>query len=192
MSRDYAKKNRPKTAPKKKKSTLNKKRGWHYLVLLIIGGIISYRYFAIDMQKIQQDVYKTVKLTKEKIQEKQQPTFEFYTRLPRGQEKTKQSSSTASTSIGSNTSQTTSNTPYSSSTHRYVIQIASFKQFTDADRLRASLILQGQMATISRFTNNTVTWYRVEIGPFESLQQAKQKQLSLEKLEHSGLIKQIA
>lgn len=51
----------------------------------------------------------------------------------------------------------------------YMIQAASFRSSSDADRLRAKLILSGLDASIKASTSeDRGTWYRVIVGPFET------------------------
>lgn len=55
----------------------------------------------------------------------------------------------------------------------YDLQVGSFRQFEDADRLRAKLALMNfeshiQRITISGNYNREQTWFRVRVGPFKS------------------------
>jgi cell division protein FtsN len=51
----------------------------------------------------------------------------------------------------------------------YMIQAASFRSNTDADRLRAKLILSGLEAHIKASeSKDGGVWYRVTVGPFET------------------------
>lgn len=51
----------------------------------------------------------------------------------------------------------------------YYLQVGSFRNFTDADRLRAQLTLNNFDSHIQRVTiNDTQTWHRVRVGPFKS------------------------
>ena len=47
----------------------------------------------------------------------------------------------------------------------YVLQAGSFRNFVDADRMRATLALQGIESGIQRVTVDNDTWHRVRIGP---------------------------
>ncbi len=187
MSRDYAKKSKLKAKPRKKATAKRSRKGRYLLLVLALGCMALYRYSSLDFNKMQKDLYKTIDTSQRISKKLPKPTFEFYTRLPKGQESTHIAQIPTSQQ---NISET--NTTDIKNIHNYLIQVASFKKFSDADRLRASLILQGHLAKLSKFQNNSITWYRVEIGPFNSLQQAKQKQALLEKLNHAGLIKQLA
>jgi len=55
----------------------------------------------------------------------------------------------------------------------YDLQVGSFRQFEDADRLRAKLALMNFESHIQRITitgsyNSEQTWFRVRVGPFKS------------------------
>jgi cell division protein FtsN len=187
MSRDYAKKNKTRAKPRKKAAVKRIRKGRYIFFVLALSCMAFYRYSSLDFNKMQKDLYKTIDSSQKISKRLPKPTFEFYTRLPKAQESTRIVQSSPSELDNNKKEMTKLN-----NLHNYLIQVASFKKFTDADRLRASLILQGYQAKLSKFQNNATTWYRVEIGPFKSLQQAKQKQSLLEKLNHAGLIKQLA
>jgi cell division protein FtsN len=51
----------------------------------------------------------------------------------------------------------------------YYLQAGSFRHMKDADRLRAQLALNNIESHIQRVTiNDSQTWYRVRVGPFQS------------------------
>lgn len=51
----------------------------------------------------------------------------------------------------------------------YVLQAGSFSEFTDADRRRATLAMQGIESRIQRVTIDDKTYHRVRIGPIDDL-----------------------
>ena len=51
----------------------------------------------------------------------------------------------------------------------FVIQVASFRQLTDADRVKASLALIGLEGQIQTVSIEGQTWHRVRLGPFNEL-----------------------
>lgn len=54
---------------------------------------------------------------------------------------------------------------------RHVLQVGSFQRFEEADKAKAELALQGIRADIQRVViNGQDVWYRVWIGPFESIE----------------------
>ncbi|NOX93141.1 MAG: SPOR domain-containing protein [Gammaproteobacteria bacterium] len=51
----------------------------------------------------------------------------------------------------------------------YYLQVGSFRRTEDADRMRAQLALNNVESHIQRVTiNDSQTWYRVRVGPFQS------------------------
>jgi hypothetical protein len=51
----------------------------------------------------------------------------------------------------------------------YVLQAGSFSEYTDADRRRATLAMQGIESRIQRVTIDDRTYHRVRIGPIDDL-----------------------
>ena len=47
----------------------------------------------------------------------------------------------------------------------YVLQAGSYREFDDADRVRAQLALQGIESNVQRVAIDADTWHRVRIGP---------------------------
>lgn len=57
---------------------------------------------------------------------------------------------------------------------RYVLQVASYTSFKEADRLKAQLTITGFEAAIQKVTiEDKGVYYRVRIGPFESKRKLK-------------------
>ncbi len=55
---------------------------------------------------------------------------------------------------------------------RYVVQAGSFRSAEDAERQRAQIAFQGLRAKVDRINlDSGSTWYRVNVGPFESRSQ---------------------
>ncbi|MEO1878361.1 MAG: SPOR domain-containing protein, partial [Methylococcales bacterium] len=48
----------------------------------------------------------------------------------------------------------------------YVMQVGAFREFPEADKLRARLALLGIESRIEKANVGSVTWNRVKIGPF--------------------------
>lgn len=51
----------------------------------------------------------------------------------------------------------------------YVLQVGSFRKYTEADRLKAELAMQGIHSNIETAKIDNTTWNRVKIGPYSSL-----------------------
>jgi cell division protein FtsN len=74
----------------------------------------------------------------------------------------------------------------------FLLQVGSFRNFSDAHKLKAKLLLEGFKVSISTFTNEATTWHRVEVGPYHSLNQAQKAQDTLEDADLNCLLKRIA
>jgi len=51
----------------------------------------------------------------------------------------------------------------------YVLQAGSYKNFADADRVRAQLALQGIESKVQKVSVDNDTWHRIRIGPISKL-----------------------
>jgi len=64
----------------------------------------------------------------------------------------------------------TDNSKTKNTNQQYMLQAGSFKKFTEADKLKARLALQGIEANIQKVKiNDTDTWHRVRIGPLNTI-----------------------
>lgn len=61
----------------------------------------------------------------------------------------------------------------------YLIQVASFKNRQDAERMKATLTLKGFDVSIATASQQNVNWFRVIVGPFGSRIQAEKTQVNL-------------
>jgi cell division protein FtsN len=52
---------------------------------------------------------------------------------------------------------------------QYILQVGAFRSLDEADRLKASLALQGISAHIESADIKGTTWHRVRVGPFASM-----------------------
>ena len=84
-------------------------------------------------------------------------------------------------------------TPRGEQDFLYMIQAASFRSNSDADRLRAKLILSGLSANIRQTTGeDDRAWYRVVLGPYDSrskMNRAQDKLVSMDIQSYSYKIK---
>jgi len=70
-------------------------------------------------------------------------------------------------------------------TESYMLQLASFKSFADADQLKAKLSLLGFNVSIQTISaTNGEQWFRVRTGPYNQLSQAEQDR---EQLKHQQI-----
>ena len=66
----------------------------------------------------------------------------------------------------------------------YLVQVAAFKSYQEAERMKASLVLKGFMVNISIVKQQQISWYRVNLGPFASRPLALKAQMDVARSEH--------
>ncbi len=76
--------------------------------------------------------------------------------------------------------------------NKFVVQLASFKNLHEAEKMRAALMMKGFDVSIATAVQQQVNWYRVVIGPFVSRPHALQAQQALARSEHIvGMIRKL-
>jgi hypothetical protein len=70
----------------------------------------------------------------------------------------------------------------------YVLQAGSYKNFADADRVRAQLALQGVESKVQKVSVDNDTWHRVRIGPISKLDELNRLRQILRKAEVDVLV----
>ena len=130
-----------------------------------------------ELEKLKQQANKepaeSAKVDKKKeIREKKEQKFNFYTILPE-LEVLIPESETRPPEVKSKTT-TTSNS--SNNTKQYVLQVGSFQNLNDAEKLKANLAFLGLEANIQRVTVNKQAWHRVRTGPYQDRQQLYKNQ----------------
>ena len=72
----------------------------------------------------------------------------------------------------------------------YYLQAGSFRQRSDADQLRAQILLLGMDVKLENATINGDQWYRVQVGPFNNKDSMTQAQRTLSGNGFSNLLPQ--
>ena len=62
---------------------------------------------------------------------------------------------------------------------KYILQAGSFRNYDDANTLKASLALLGVMSSIQSVNIKNESWHRVRIGPFNSTENLHDAQSTL-------------
>jgi cell division protein FtsN len=70
----------------------------------------------------------------------------------------------------------------------YVLQAGSYRNFADADRIRARLALQGVESKIQKVTVDNDTWHRVRIGPINKLADLEEIRRKLREAQIDALV----
>ena len=165
--------------------------GWVWLLVgLMVGLFVAFLVYLRDrapdkdIAAINAELHKRVEQTVDKASAKKgdgtdnkaadkasdepgKPRFDFYSILPELEvvipdldilDKSGKKSSSTSTPVPVQQAGT------------YVLQVGSFRQFEEADRLNASLALLGIKADIQKVKiNDKDTWHRVRVGPYQDL-----------------------
>lgn len=182
MPRDYAKQKTKKTTSKKrggtKRAAKSKQKrmipGWFWLatglvVGLFIAGLVYLKEYKGVLNPTHQAKKKTIKQHAKKNTVKQ-PKFDFYKILPE-----------MSVAVPEQENQLKQSTKAANKNNLYVLQVASFKRFKDADQLKAKLTLEGFDVKINDMKSKGTLWHRVWIGPFDNLAQVEKNQKELHK-----------
>ena len=74
----------------------------------------------------------------------------------------------------------------------YLIQVGSFKNLHEAERMRATLLMKGFEVKIVTVSQQRMNWYRVHIGPYATHSQALKAQAAFARSEHiTGMIRKM-
>lgn len=113
----------------------------------------------VELEKIKQKVSdaKEKNSSQDDSSGKQEPKFNFYTILPELEVFIPESETQPPQRPSSGNTE---------SNKQYVLQAGSFKNKSDAEKLKASLALLGFEAHIQSVTVNSIPWHRVRIGPY--------------------------
>jgi cell division protein FtsN len=70
----------------------------------------------------------------------------------------------------------------------YILQVGSYRNFADADRVKAKLALQGVAASIQKVSIDSDTWHRVRIGPISNLNKLEETRRKLREVQLDALV----
>jgi cell division protein FtsN len=70
----------------------------------------------------------------------------------------------------------------------YILQAGSFRNHSDADRVRALIAMQGVESKIQKVTIDRDTWHRVRVGPITNLQQLEETRSKLRNAQIDALV----
>jgi cell division protein FtsN len=86
------------------------------------------------------------------------------------------SAGTSANTSTSPTANTSTQAPTETPPGRYMLQAASFREFTDAEKLRSRLRNLSLLAQISEVQAGGDTWHRVQVGPYEDTRELSRAQ----------------
>lgn len=166
MTRDYAKKS-TKRSPQRSSSRGNVKRrpkkhnqsppGWLWLFVGVLLGVLIMSLTKLsEVPSDQESDISEDTSTENSDNSGNKPRFDFYTLLRESEvivPDTPDTDNTATQSVNSNDT--------------FLLQVGSFKSNSDADSLRARLLLLNLNAKIEKVSpRKNETWHRVIVGPF--------------------------
>jgi cell division protein FtsN len=70
----------------------------------------------------------------------------------------------------------------------YVLQVGSWRNYPDADRVRAQLALQGIESNIQKVSVDSDTWHRVRIGPITDLKKLEDTRRKLREAQIDAMV----
>lgn len=136
----------------------------------------------LELEKLKQKAQKQRKAiataTKESAAEKKEQKFNFYTILPE-LEVLIPENETRPPARKTEAKKKTTAAP--SAAKQYILQVGSFPNLSDAEKLKASLAFLGLQAEIQHVTINRQAWHRVRTGPYRDKQQLYRNQQTLKK-----------
>lgn len=137
------------------------------------GSAVQQELKKLKQQANRKNSEKTHSLATTKSKEKKEPKFNFYTILPE-LEVLIPESETRPPETKNNTTTDSRNTD--NKNKQYVLQVGSFQNLNDAEKLKANLAFLGLKANIQHVTVNRQAWHRVRTGPYRDKQQLYKNQ----------------
>lgn len=164
MTRDYAKrgtKKRRSTKPNKRKRSRKSKVSTSRWLFTVAGvaGLLGLLYYLTTIETTPEPAQAKGKpKVEEKSKDAEKVEFNFYTTL-RDRE-------IAVPDTPKNSTQKAE--PVDTTKYQYFLQAGSFKKREDAEKRRVELLLLDQEAEIQAVKSKGTTWYRLQLGPFNS------------------------
>lgn len=166
MPRDYARKSRP--APRRKAPPKRQLPGWLWLFIGgVLGGFITFLVYLWDIAPPPSQLVKTAPDSAQPPAAQEEtktpkPRFDFYKLLQESEVIVPATEPVRPTGQAPDTAAPTTN-----ATDEYILQVGSFANQADADRLRAQLLMLNLDAKLEKVTiRNGEIWHRVVVGPF--------------------------
>ncbi len=173
MPRDYKHRAHSRTGIRRNSRQNQGVAWWKWLmVVVVIAMFVAFLLFLRDSgtdktgpkpvaQKKAATTVKVKKKTPAKAkQQSEEPRFDFYTILPEKEVVVpdyEQKTRTREESVGK------------AKSSKYLLQAGSFRDFSEADKLRARLALMGIESRVEKAKVGAVTWHRVKMGPYSRM-----------------------
>ncbi|WP_299731802.1 SPOR domain-containing protein [uncultured Endozoicomonas sp.] len=171
--------------------------GWLWLLAgLLIGVFVAFLAGLTPSAKDVRSVADQVASAPEAGEKKEnQPVFDFYTLLPESEVAVPAvTPEPVRKSVEQKASKpkATAEAPKPTQSAKYLLQAGSFRNISDAERLRARLLLEGLSPKIEKVNvGGGETWHRVQIGPFSDSASLKNAQTVLSSHNIDSLLLQL-
>ncbi|MGD8175921.1 SPOR domain-containing protein [Marinimicrobium sp. ARAG 43.8] len=188
MTRDYAKKNRP--PQRRRQRPKSQVPGWVWLFTgVVLGGFIVFltRLTNVELPERSQPAPSKPVATQNVEPEAPEasnpkPRFDFYKLLRESEE------IVPATEPSEQQAQGGSQTPPASK-DEFILQVGSFRKASEADSLRAQLLLLNLDAYTEQVTlNSNEVWHRVLVGPFNNQSRLASARSTLVSNEYHALV----
>jgi len=141
----------------------------------------------LELEKLKQQAKSTTSnqksAAKNTTAEKKEQKFNFYTILPELEvlipENETRPPEVKNNTVTSSSNSTSTSTSKPDKAKQYILQVGSFQNLSDAEKLKANLAFLGIQADIQRVTVNNQAWHRVRTGPYRDKKQLYQNQKTL-------------
>lgn len=162
------------------------KPAWVWFVLgNFVGGFVVFMIFLNGLdgeRKPSAAGSRSAPATQQAEDKSERPRFDFYTLLKENEvavppPKTKQIARRSDTSTSTSTSSSGGSSSGSGESWRsqsagsepqmvYILQAASFRDASEAEKLRAQLMLANMEVSVEKASDSRGTWHRVLVGPY--------------------------
>jgi len=133
---------------------------WVWVPLgLALGLFVTFILFLDGKKQSDQQAIKVVTEKPKAQPDRAKPVFDFYTVLPDRVVEVENNDGSSSQSASQAKQQVF---------QKYILQVGSFNNYADADELKAKLAFLGLEAKLAEANVKNSTWFRVQLGPFES------------------------
>ncbi len=132
------------------------------------GSAVQQELKKLKQQAKKKNPEKTRSLATTDSNKKKEPKFNFYTILPELEVLIPESETRPP--------ETKNKTAASNANKQYVLQVGSFQNLNDAEKLKANLAFLGLKASIQHVNVNRQAWHRVRTGPYRDKQQLYKSQ----------------
>jgi len=134
-----------------------------------------------ELEKLKQKKTNTAKSTTKKkvVPEKKEQKFNFYTLLPELEVLIPESETRPPEKSNKPKPHSAGNDTSTPDSKKYILQLGSFQNLGDAEKLKANIAFLGLEGGIQSVSINNQTWHRVRTGPYKNKQQLYQYQKRL-------------